>query len=433
MIAADPRGTTFRYDDGSTAGEQLVAWRKFLARYFRERIKRGMLVEIAPSGYGSRTMQGWHNIYDFTDDLELKRVVKAALDVWWADWAQEQFEGMRGGGKTRLYPGAYALSRSDRNRAMSWFYLGRGKPAHRHETLPVIATTTYRLPLVVMDIALDPEGRGVYEAKSRRLGRHLDYALSQSLSKPDEPVYEVDSDFGGIIRYTYCTPDFITGSLMLESRPQEYWTAISQQNRWHGVIFPDALDSTIYPRCETTRSTYNAHWALQNKGTLIAQKLRHSDATGAMRVYFSSDLERTEKGGWIFAKARGAFAAVRIVQGGWQWDDERWLRCDNDYTPVIMEVVRSSDYAGQFDSFQTAVLGQFIRIEENVLLYTGLQHDVGDFRFHMASDRLPEINGKPINLSPEYAFESPFLAETWASGVVHIRKDDRELLIDVRE
>ncbi len=89
MISADQRSREYRYDDGSTASEQLAAWRAFLKRYFRERIKRGMLVEISPSGYGSRTLQGWHNIYDFTNDPELKLLAKAALDLWWAEWAQE--------------------------------------------------------------------------------------------------------------------------------------------------------------------------------------------------------------------------------------------------------------------------------------------------------------------------------------------------------
>ena len=234
---------------------------------------------------------------------------------------------------------------------MSWFYLGQGKPAHQHETLPVIATTTYRLPRVVMDIALDPAGRGVYEVHSRRLGRHLDYDLSQALSRPNEPVYDVDPDYGGIIRYAWCTPDFIMGSLMLESRPKEYWTAINQQNRWHGIIFDGHEDSTLYPRCDTDRSTYNAHWALQNKGTLIAQKLRHADETKAMRVCFSTDLERHEEGGWIFARAASAFAAVKIVQGEWVWEDERWLRCAEEYTPVIIEVVRSKSFNNNFKAF----------------------------------------------------------------------------------
>lgn len=432
MLAASPLGETYRYQDGSTAQEQLVGWRKYLKRYYRERVKRGMLIEISPSGYGSRTLQGWHNIYDFTDDPELESLVKAGLDVWWANWAQEQLGGMRGGGKTRLYPGAWALAHHDRNRAMSWFYLGQGNRAHHHETLPVIATTTYRLPLVVMDIALDPQGRGVYECKSRRLGRHLDYQKSLLLSRPNEPIYDVDPEQGGIVRYSYCTPDFIMGSLLFGSHPKEYWTAISQQNRWHGIIFAGEPNSTLYPRCETDRSTYNAHWAIQHKGTLIAQKLRHADATKAMRVCFSTDLKRHERDGWIFAQAKRAFAAVKVVRGTWDWDDARWLRCSDEYTPVILEVARSEDFAGNFETFQQEILKQTVSIEDDVLHYRGLRNS-GNFTFYLQSDQAPELNGAPINLAPDYAFQSPFVNEKWAEGVVYITKGKRKLIVDVRQ
>lgn len=431
MAAADPRRRTYRYDDGSTADEQIAAWRRFLKRYFRERIKRGMLVEISPSGYGSRTLQGWHNIHDFTDDPELKTLAQAALDVWWAEWAQEQLDGMRGGGKTRLYPGVWALSHSDRNRAMSWFYLGQGWPAHQHETLPVIATTEYRLPLVVMDIALDPEGRGEYACQSRRLGRHLSYELSQSLSTPQTPSYVVDPEYGGIVRYSYCTPDFIMGTLMLENRPTTYWTNISQQNRWHGVIFAGRRDSVLYPRCLGDRSTYNEQWSIQNKGTLIAQKLRSALARD-MRICFSKDLEPHEDHGWIFARAARAFAAVKVVQGAWHWDDARWLRLEKEYSPVIIEVTRSQDYDNDFESFKSAVVKQTVELRDGVLQYRGLG-DSGNFTFYTESDRTPELNGKPIDFAPDFAFDSPFMKEAWTSGVVHIQKDRRSHTIDVRE
>ena len=353
MLCDTSTAADFRYQDGSTPKEQLAAWRSYFKEYFRERIKRGMLVEISPAGYGSRTLQGWHNIYDFTDDEQLKVLAKAALDVWWADWAQEQIDGMRGGGKTRLYPGAWALSSNDRNRAMSWFYLGQGPPAHQHETLAVIATTRYRLPLVVMDIALNRESLGEYECKSRRPGRHRDPEVSRSLSTPETPVYVVDSEFGGILRYTYCTPDFIMGSLMFEQHPLSFWTGISSQNRWHGVIFAGGRDSVLYPRCLGDPSTYNGQWAIQNKGTMIAQKQRTSAAgTRYMRVCFSEDLQRESYGGWVLAKAAQAFAAVKVVRGGYQWEDRRWLRCDDEYSPVIIEVVRQSDYES-YDQFQT--------------------------------------------------------------------------------
>jgi PelA/Pel-15E family pectate lyase len=432
IIADSKVGKHFRYADDSTVTEQLDAWRSFLKRYFRERVKRGMLVEISPSGYGSRTLQGWHNIFDFTDDAELKRLAKAALDLWWAEWAQEQLGGMRGGGKTRLYPGAWALSKSDRNRAMSWFYLGRGKPAHQHETLPIIATTTYRMPLVVMDIALDAAARGTYECRSRRLGRQSSHELPESLAQSPDPIYEVDPNDGGLIRYSYCTPDFIIGTLMHENRPKTYWTAISQQNRWHGVIFAGDQDSTLYPRCDTDRSTYNAHWSLQNKGTLITQKSRHADQAKAMRVCFSTDLERHTEGEWIFARAMSAFAAVKIVEGSWSWDDKRWLRCESEYTPVIIEVARSVDFGGNFQAFVQAVLDQSIDYRDGVLKYRGL-NDSGDFTFDARGDSLPKWNDFPIDLSPDRAFESPFVNETWASGVVRIEKGKRKMTVDVNE
>ena len=432
MIATHPMHKNFRYADGSTAQEQLVAWETFMKRYYRERIKRGMLVEISPSGYGSRTMQGWHNIADFSHDIELRLLAKLALDVWWTEWAQEQLGGMRGGGKTRLYKGAYALSHSDRNRAMGWFYFGMGKIAHQHETLPVIATTEYRPPLVVMDIALDAEGRGSYENQSRRLGRHEDYALSQQLSKPNEPVYTVDAEYGGILKYSWCTPDFIMGTLMLENRPKEYWTAISQQNRWHGVIFSGAEDSTLYPRCDTERSHYNEQWSVQRKGTLIVQKLRHSDQADAMRVFFSSDLKRHEEGDWVFAEAAQAFAAVRVVEGSYQWADKRWLQCENEFRPIIIEVVRKQDFNYDFSAFKKAILQQSIDMKKGVLHYSGL-NDSGEFTFYTQSEQVPEINGAPINFAPSFTFKSPFIQEEWASGLVRITKGERESIIDLRD
>ncbi len=431
MIALEARGRNLVYADGHSPEAHLEASRAFMKRYFRERIKRGMLVEISPSGYGSRTLQGWHNIYDFSTDPELKQLAISALDLWWAEWAQEQLGQMRGGGKTRLYPGAWALSGHDRNRAMSWFYLGEGHPAHQHETLPVIATTEYRLPLVVMDIALDPEGRGVYECRSRKLGRHLSYESSLKLSKPNEPVYDVDPEYGGIVRYSYCTPDFIMGTLLLENRPKEYWTAISQQNRWHGIIFSGDRDSTLYPRCATSRSTYNGQWAIQHKGTLITQKLRDSDQAGAMRVCASEDLKREEENGWLFLEATGAYAAVKIVHGGSTWENKRWLRCEDEFTPIIFEVVRKQDFNHDYNAFKDAIAKQHITLEQGVLEYKGLQ-DSGEFTFYTESDRAPELNGEPIALAPDYGIQSPFIVSRWAEGVVKIQKDTRVLTIDVR-
>jgi hypothetical protein len=67
-----------------------------------------------------------------------------------------------------------------------------------------------------------------------------------------------------------------------------------------------------------------------------------------------------------------------------------------------------------------------------VLQYKGLRNS-GDFTFYAESKRIPELNGRPIDFAPDYAFDSPFLHESWASGIVHIQKDHRKHTIDVRE
>jgi hypothetical protein len=66
---------------------------------------------------------------------------------------------------------------------------------------------------------------------------------------------------------------------------------------------------------------------------------------------------------------------------------------------------------------------------DGTLCYTGLSGDA----FTLPGDNsLPAINGEPIDLSPSFTFQSPFMNEPWAVGVVTIRKDDRELVVDTR-
>lgn len=427
MLSRHDLGKDYRYGDGSTPAQQLPAWRAYLKRYLRERIARGMLAEFGAEGYGARTLQTWYNYFDFGADPELRRLAEGALAVWWADWAQEQLDGVRGGGKARLYQGESSMyGHRERNRGMAWFYLGQGKENLRHDSVTCMTTTTHRLPLVIIDLALDPEGRGVYECISRRPGRHLDYDLSMSLTTPETPVYVLDPEFGGILRYTYCTPDFILGTAMLPHRPHQYWSNISMQNRWHGVIFRGGLDARIYPQCIGDKATYNQQWSVQRKGTLITQKLRTAAFSKDMRVYFAPMLTREERDGWVVARAASAYAAVRVARGRYQWDDEAWLRCDDEFTPIILEVARSADHAS-YEAFRERVLAQEVVLDETHLRYTSLGGD--HFTFHHAGTDPPKVNGEAIDYAPPFTFRSPYLNEDWNSGVVRITKDGRELVV----
>lgn len=436
LLARVPAYAQQRYDDGSTPTQQAPAWTQYVKQCLRERVRRGLLVETGSPTYSKYTLQCWYNYYDFAADPELRRLADAALTVYWADWAQEQLGGVRGGGKSRCYQGgASQQGLTDGAAAMAWYYLGVGAKSSAHPGVMCMATSGHRLPLVVMDLALDLSGRGVYEYRSRRPGLRL--AAGTKTSAPDDADFAgnvLAPDFGGIVKVTYAAPEFILGANLVPKLPLEAWPGISMQNRWQGAIFAGHPDARIFPECvgERNGKTYNQHWAVQHKGVLIVQKLpprTYSKQAGDMRVWIASRLKRWEASQWAFVEAPGAWAAVRPAYGGYTWDDATWLHCRDSMAPVILEVARRSDYVTR-EAFQAAILANRLHVRDDALEYHGLG-DAGAFTFYLKSDRLPEVDGQPIDLKPARTFDSPFLQEDWASGTVTISKGSRKLTLDV--
>lgn len=421
---------------GGTVAEHFEAINRFVKERLREHVRRGMLVECASPGYGKYTLQCWHNFYDF-GDAELRHLAEAALKLWWADWAQEQIGAVRGGAKARVYQGPHA-QRGDRDDTlgMAWFHLGIGRSS-RHPGVMCLATSDYRLPPVVVDLALDVEGRGTYEILSRRPGLMADRdpATYPRRRLPGDS-YQLDPDYGGLLRVTYCTPDFIMGSWTMEKRSRHDWSAISSQNRWQGVIFAGSdRNARIFPQCEGLGNgkTYNQYWGVQSGSTMILSRLEPplSHQAGDLRVFFSDALERSQDGLWVFARAESAYAAVRLPDTAEHvtWDDENWLRLPNSNAPLVIHCARSEDYA-DMESFAAACRAAHYELTPEVLTFQAPGGPA--MRFFHASDRLPEVDGEPANLEPPFTYASPFVRGEWPAGVVTIRKGSRELTLDVR-
>jgi len=434
ILARAPAYRERRYEDGSTPAQMAGAWDAFFRRYARERAGKGLLVEIG-STYNKYTLQGWYNMADFAEDPVLRRRMRMLLDLFWADWSIEQIDGVRGGGKHRIYPGpASARGYASSGQGMAWLYFGLGTPHTKHPGHMCAVTSAYRPPALVADLALDVEGRGVYEYVSRRPGLNL-------LPKPQEAgadTYVLRPNYGGILRYSYCTPDFVLGTSMVEARPHTDWSSISSQNRWDGVVFAGRPDSRIFaqPLKPTRGSVYNAHGSVQHRGVLILQKLRTHRHAHGQRIWFSADLERAEAGGWVFAEAPRAFAAVRVVRGGTHWEEPAphdrvegaWLTCEDPFTPIILEVVRKRD-AADLAAFKTMILANPLSLDGKALRYRS-GHTGDAFVLHTDWSRPPEINGRPIDFRPPKVYDSPFIQSEWDSGVVVLRKGRRRVVLD---
>jgi len=423
-----------RYEDGSTPAQMATAWDTFFKRFARERAGKGLLVEIG-STYNKYTLQGWYNLADFATDPVLSLRMRMLLDLFWADWAIEQVDGIRGGGKHRIYPGpASTRGHASSGQGMAWLYFGLGTPLSQHPGHMCAVTSSYRPPALVAALALDVEGRGTYEYISRRPGINL-------LPKPKKAgadTYVLRPDHGGILRYSYCTPEFILGTSMVEARPHTDWSSISSQNRWDGVVFAGHPDSRIFaqPLKPSRGSVYNQQWSVQHKGVLILQKLRTHRHAHGQRVWFSADLKRVEEGGWVFAEAPRAFAAVRAVRGKTKWEAPAahdrakgaWLTCADESTPVILEVVPKSAVS-DFATFRRTVCANPLEVHGGILRYAS-RHYGNELLLHMDWSRPPEVNGKPLDYQPAKVFDSPFIESDWDSGVVVLKKGRRRLVLD---
>lgn len=452
VLKDDPVYASEAFEDGRTAGEHYAMWSDYLKAYFRSRAGKGQTVEIASKSYNAHTIQMWYSVYDFAEDSGLSRMAGEFLDLYWATWAEEQIDCVRGGGKTRIYQGpASRTGGGGAVESMARLYLDARDDVEMSSTDWVVVTSGYRIPELVIRLALEVEARGTYEIRQRCMGLQ-EPGLGVETNPPVVPFrYNgMREDFGGFLRYSYCTPDFVMGTLMMEARPKDDWSPVAAQNRWQGVIFRGHPDAAIVLECRAVdthmnlnnhQNTVNQHWSVQKKGTLITQKLetgRFSYQTGESRVWISGKglSEPVEEGGWVWVESEGAYCGVRIEgvpgsrsqvpgEGGgseYVWEeagsaDGRWLRAVDDLAVIIIEVGRKSEY-GSGEGFREAVLGLEMVVEDGVVRYTGLSGDA--FAFYTDYSRLPEVNGEAIDLAPGMVYESPWVKSAWDSGVVEV-------------
>lgn len=452
IFARDADYKERRYSDGTSPAQMAAAFTEYVKRFARERAAKGLLVECN-SAYNKYTLGGWYNMADFSDDAALRRRMAMLLDLYWADWTSEQINGIRGGSRHRCYPGTNSTTGSSMEE-LAWFHFGLGQAKSQHPSAMCGATTFWRPSPVVADLALDAVGRGVYESYSRRPGlaqpRKAGAPPSNYVNDPKHPffepqgVYQLNPEGGGLLRYTYGTPDFVMGTSMVEARPREDWTAISSQNRWEGVIFAGHPTARIFvqPLKPTRGSVYNANWSVQKRGVLIVQRLKTSNARG-QRIWFDASLKHVERDGWVFVDAPHAFAAVRVVSGPavWEADSEEqhqrrkgatdlgvWLKCQDVFTPVVIEVARKSD-AVSFTEFQRAILANPLTWEASRIDYTS---QVNRTKLTLFADysHPPQVDGKAVNYVPPCVYDSPFINSSFSTGVIIIQKGTQKLVLD---
>src|SRR5262249_42634991 len=82
----------------------------------------------------------------------------------------------------------------------------------------------------------------------------------------------------------------------------------------------------------------------------------------------------------------------------------------------------AADYNNDFAAFKAAVKAEPIIYKGGVLQFATITHE--------GLKKPGKINEKAVELSPSFAFESPFIRSQRGSGVVYIRKGDEAMILD---
>jgi hypothetical protein len=431
-----------KYDDGSTLAEQYEARRVYFLKWFDERAKRGQFVEAGSPSYQGDSISALFNLRDFAEDPVLRKKADMYLDLTYANIAEETLLTTRGGPKSRVKVGhEYDGGLCDRGydllfNAPGRTYMPLGVGAH--------STSDYYPPPAVVKLAQDTTQRGTYVFAKRWPGPVAE-GRGQRLDDPEGPLWRTLDPEHSVLRYGFATPSYVIGSAGLDAA---WLDDASMGFRWQGVVFASdplaRIGFEMQPADSKDWHAFNPFFSVQDRNLLITQQWvpvppnPRSALPAHLRVYFSPTLDEVqEEGGWIFVRDGEAFAAVKVVAGGYHWtpawkradsvarDNKAFLTLDAEHAPVILLANQAADYDHDFGAFKAAVKAQAVRYEDGVVRFATLTF--------YGPPRPSEIDGQPVNLAPSRGYDSPFIRSDWNSGLIYLRKGDDTEILDFRD
>lgn len=461
------------WSDGKeyTAEDHYEAWVEFWNEYITERARKGFFLEVASPIYMKHTIGFLQNLYDFSEDEFLRKRMQMFLDLFWAEWHQDQLAGVRGGAKTRWrfysYPQMWKVAQ---------FYLGGPGSAGHFSYFPLVGD--YQWPEVIWRMALDREGKGEYVYSSRKPGEEQQELWPRPEGLERTMAVDTESRF---LRYSWVTPDYILGTQM--DHPAAVHSHLSPAARWQGMTFSSSFTASISPTGIITdnenkwnREKHSYYRSAQHENVLITQQNRrwfqqNPDWYPTYDIYertfgvqFDGDFDQVdEREGWIFVENGDAYLAVRSLMGEYDYDHEDWfqttgtdalfspietdtyewgpngefIKLKDKYSPIVMEAGRRSSYP-TMENFQKHILEKRLELRKTVvpgwyIVEYGGDEEQPQIIFNAANNEIPKVNGVTIDYSPRKVLDSPFLNSEYNSGIIHLRVDGLEKILNFNE
>ncbi|MCU0777214.1 MAG: hypothetical protein MUF86_06055 [Akkermansiaceae bacterium] len=421
FLMDDPAYRNRKLDDGHSVLDHAAAHTRYFREWPRSRAKNGLWVEIGSSTYQKYSWPVLFNLHELSPDPVVRHRFGLLLDLACIEEAQISVRGRRGGGQSRAEGG-----RNSFDAYKNLLFARDGQPAGSSHS-QVIETSRYQLPAaaILLDRRAFP-AINPFAIRNRVLGQI-------KTPGPDGEGQTIASN-SALVNYAWRSPFYLLGSTL--QNPDIEYAGISRQKRWCGMLFDDPSAATvgsIDTVIEKTGSGRPQHsfWSVQHENALILQRIASgkdggSYSTGEISIRFDAPgLEIIDEGGWIFASNGKAFAGVKFLDGGHQWNKTRTLASPAAYTgpdDTGRILIHAGDVTthGSFDRFRKALPAYPLVVTAGKVNYSfgSGKQNIEMFRYDLAardSFSLPRVNGSPIDLHPAAVYQSPFLNGVSAS------------------
>jgi hypothetical protein len=415
FLAVDPAYRDRKLDDGHTVAEHAAAHTAYFREWPGNRARNGLWIEVGSTTYQKYSWPALFNLHELSPDPIIRHRFGLLIDLALIEEAQISVRGRRGGGLSR------ADGKGNSFAAYKNLLYARVGQAAGSSHSRVIETSRYQAPVAAILL----EKRAFPADRCFAIGNRV---LGELETRGKDGEAQRIAANSALVNYAWRTAHYLLGSTL--QNPALEYSGISRQKRWCGMLFDDpsaANVASIGTVIEQTRGgrPQGSFWSVQHENVLLLQriatnKVNGSYSTGKVSIRFDAPgFEIIEEDGWIFASNGKAFAGVKFLDGGHQWDKTRTIASPAKFTGPG-DTGRILLHAGDITTD-----GSFHRFREklraNVLVMTPGKVDcrfgqgkqrIEMFRYDAASPGnfgLPRINGSPVDLHPSAVYASPFL------------------------
>lgn len=357
------------------------------------------------------------NIYDFApyEDHKFRLLAGAVIDAMFFNLAADAYEGVLGTSHGRTYMHQLMHPDFEGTAGLTWLAFGHGALRSDGGAMgPVaLATSTYRLPPILAQIAADRTA--VVESRIRQ----------GIASKGHQEFYALNRDRFADFR-VYRTPDYLLSGLMdyrkgeydpavhaaqvtLGKRAVIFWSAPYTSNEGGGLRPDYWSGNAAMPRVVQQRNVMALTFRLGNQAWIS-------------HCFFEParfDEVRLE-GHWAFARVAEGYVGIWSQHGytlGTQGQYAgRELVCPAQENTWLVECGRAADW-GTFDAFVGALRAARVEDAQGVVSYDSPSQGL----FKSGWEVEPSVNGEAIQLHEYPLVDSPWAHSEFGSGRQIIR------------